>query len=230
MLIVDGKEYLDFREFIRESMKNNEEDAWLALVEDKEERIRKLSNNSGLPEHFKNKTFENFDGSHNPYALEVAKEFVRKQPHSHGLLFKGDVGLGKTHLAAAISNELNKSLTDTYFGNVTDIINFCKSTYNKNSELTEAEAIDIMTDEVGLLIIDDLGKENSTEYTNSILYQIINKIYENERPVVITTNFSSSELSQKFGDRGDAIVSRINAICTPIVFKGKDWRLFKNGI
>ena len=84
-----------------------------------------------------------------------------------------------------------------------------------------------MTDKVDLFIIDDLGKENTKDYTSAMLYQLINRVYENEKPIVITTNFNSIELARKLGERGQAIVSRITEMCEPVIFKGEDWRMKK---
>lgn len=223
-----GGDEMDIMEFLRESIKKNEEEAKQYLMEENKLSIMKLSSNNGLPKHFRDKTLDNFHSSINLQALKAAKDFVANFPHAKGILFTGDVGLGKTHLAAAITNELNNRLYSSYFGNATDIVSFCKSTYNRQSLLTEVEAINIMTDKVDLLIIDDLGKEYSTENTLAILYQIINRLYENEKPVIITTNFNSNDLRVKLGSRGYAIISRITAMCTPVVLKGKDWRTNRN--
>ena len=102
-------------------------------------------------------------------------------------------------MAASIVNEMNNRLYSTYFGNVVDIMAFVKSTYNKNSALTEIEAINIMTEQIDLLVIDDLGKESNTEHNLALLYQIINKLYENEKSLIITTNFGAIDLNKKLG-------------------------------
>jgi DNA replication protein DnaC len=133
------------------------------------------------------------------------------------------VATGKTHLAAAIANELIDSLYTVIFGNVTDIITLIKSSYGK-TELDESEIINTITD-IDLLIIDDLGKEYATENTRMLLYQIINRLYENEKPVIITTNLNSDALAAKYGDRGAAIVSRITEMCDPVTLDGNDWRI-----
>lgn len=216
---------VDVENFLRESIRKNELEAREYLLEEKQGRIQTLTKNSGLPPLFKKKTFQNYDSSNNLSAFNGAWDFVSNFPTTRGLLFKGGVGLGKTHLASAIVNELNNKLYNTYFGNVVDIIGFVKSTYNKNSTLTELEAIKIMTERIDLLVIDDLGKENNTEHNLSLLYQIINKLYENEKALIITTNYGAVELNNKLGERGSAIISRISSMCTPLALSGKDWRI-----
>lgn len=211
--------------FLRESMEKNELEAREYLLEERNKKIQILSNNSGLPSLFKKKTFQNYDRSINNQAFNQAVDFVKAFPNGPGLLFIGGVGVGKTHLAAAIVNSLNKMLYNTYFGNVVDIMSFIKSTYNKNSSLTESEAINIMTKEIDLLVIDDLGKESNSDHNLALLYTIINKLYENEKSIVITTNYGALDLNNKLGERGNAIVSRISSMCRPVILSGKDWRV-----
>ena len=217
---------MDFKTFLRESMKRNEEEAKELMLQERQKKINEINKNSGLPKRFKRKTFENYERGDNFIAYKKAEEFAENFPDiNKGLLLVGPVGTGKTHLAAAISNKLISRLYSVYFGNTTDIMSFIKSTYSKDAEMTEGEAIELMTEKVDLLVIDDLGKENETENTLSVLYQIINKLYETEKLVVITTNFNSSDLARKLGERGPAMVSRITGMCEPVVLSGEDWRL-----
>lgn len=212
-------------DFIRESIKKNELEAREYLLEERQRRINSLSKSNGLPPLFKKKTFENYDKSLNPLALTRALDFARDFPTSKGLLFLGGVGLGKTHLASAIVNNLNKKLYTSYFGNVLDILAFVKSTYNKNSILSETQAIDLMTQSIDLLVIDDLGKENNTDHNLALVYRIINKLYENEKPLIITTNYGAQELNYRLGERGPALISRISSMCKPVSLSGRDWRI-----
>lgn len=218
---------MDYLEFLRRSIEQNEKEARELLLKERQEKIANLTRSSNIPKKYRKSTFDNFNPKDNTKALEKAKGFVETFPGENGLLLTGPVGTGKTHLAAAIANSLLNKLYSVYFGNVVDIMGFIKSTYNQDSEISERDAISIMTDKVDLFIIDDLGKENNTEYTLSMLYQLINRVYENEKPLVITTNFNSIELARKLGERGQAIVSRITEMCEPVIFKGEDWRMKK---
>jgi len=216
---------MDYVEFLRKTIEQNEKEAKELILKERQNKLEVLSNRSGIPKRFKNATFKNYNPIYNQEVLSKTKRFVAKFPNTKGLLLTGPVGTGKTHLAAAIANALIDKLYSVYFGNVVDIMSFIKSTYNKDSDISERDAINIITDKVDLFIIDDLGKENNTEYTLSMLYQLINRVYENEKPIVITTNFNSIELSRKLGERGQAIVSRITQMCEVVIFRGEDWRL-----
>lgn len=220
---------MNYKEFLRRSIERNDEEVRELFLkerqEEMQEKIRALSNRNGIPQKFKNSTFENYDPSDNLIAFNKTKQFVEDFPKSKSLLLTGPVGTGKTHLVAAVINSLNKKLYSTYFGNIVDIISFIRSTYTKDSTLSEDEAISIITTQVDLIVIDDLGKENSSENTFYLLYQLINKIYENEKSVIITTNFNGQQLEGKLGERGKAIVSRITEMCEPVILKGKDRRI-----
>lgn len=216
---------MNYKEFLRKSMKQNEKEVQELLLKERQEKIAALSRGSGVPKRFNNATFKNYNQADNNMALTKSRNFVEDFPNTKGLLLTGPVGTGKTHLACAIANELIEKLYSVYFGNVVNIMSFIKSTYSKDSDITEDEAINIMTDKVDLFIIDDLGKENETSYTSSMLYQLINRAYENEKPIIITTNENSIELARKLGDRGQAIVSRITEMCEPVIFEGEDWRM-----
>lgn len=216
---------MDYLEFLRRSIEQNEKEAKELILKERQKKIETLLNKSGIPKRFKNATFANYNPIDNQGALSKTKRFVADFPNTKGLLLTGPVGTGKTHLAAAIANALIDKLYSVYFGNVVDIMSFIKSTYNKESSLTEEEAVNVMTKEVDLFIIDDLGKENSTENTLALLYQLINRVYDNEKSIVITTNYNSIDLARKLGERGQAIVSRITEMCEPVIFKGEDWRL-----
>ena len=224
---MDG-DLMNIKVFLRNSMEKNELEAREYLLEERYKKVKSLLNNNGMPPLFKKKNFDNYDKNYNSMAFNRAKDFVDNFPQSKGLLLIGSVGVGKSHLAASIVNELNNKLYSCYFGNIVDIIGFVKSTYNKNSLLTESEAINIMTEQIDLLVIDDLGKESNSEHNLALLYQIINKLYENEKPLVITSNFGAVDLNKKLGERSQAIISRISSMCSPVYLDGKDWRI-KNG-
>lgn len=221
---------LEFMEYIRKSIEANERAAKEMAMMKRQQKAMELLEKSGLGKRFAKRTFGTFekDGLTPELlnAYEKAYEFAKHFPNvEKGLLFTGPVGTGKTHLAAAIANELINKLYSVIFGNVTDIVTLIKSTYRKDSELSEAEVIKALTDDTDVFIIDDLGKENTSENTSTVLYQIINRLYENEKPIIVTTNFSSAALRKKLGEKGDAIVSRLAEMCEFVKMTGKDWRL-----
>jgi len=220
----------EFMEYIRKSIEANEKAAKEMAMKKRQEKAMELLKKSGLGKRFAKRTFENFEKKGlSPELLNAynkSLEFAIKYPEVRkGLLFTGPVGTGKTHLAAAVANRLIENLYSVIFGNITDIITLIKTSYRKDSELTEAEIIKLFTDDTDVFIFDDLGKENTTENTSTLIYQIINRLYENEKLVIVTTNFTSAALRKKLGEKGEAIVSRLAEMCEFIKVTGPDWRL-----
>lgn len=218
---------LDIDTGIMEIITKNEQEAQEILKQQHSNKINKILEKSGIGKKFQKRLFKNFEiTEHNKEAFNSAFKFANMFPDvDKGLLFTGSIGVGKTHLAAAISNFLIEKLYTVIFGNITDIISLVKSTYRKDSNISEIDIINTITKDVDLLILDDLGKEHSTENTNTVLYQIINRLYENEKPIIITTNYSGNMLSEKLGEKGQAIISRITELCDPVPCIGEDWRL-----
>ncbi|RKD22431.1 DNA replication protein DnaC [Caminicella sporogenes DSM 14501] len=219
-------EQFDYDKWLRDLIQKNEEEAKKELAKREIKKREELINNSGLGKRFKKRTFDLFKvNKDNEEAYKKSLEFIQNfKEREKGLIFVGPYGTGKTHLAAAIANKLMGNLYSVIFGNITDIITRIKSTYNYRSEITEGDVIRILT-EVDLLILDDLGKENATENTSSLIYQIINRRYEDEKHLVVTTNLRSGDLAAKLGEKGKAIVSRLSEMCEPVVMNGRDWRM-----
>lgn len=196
----------------------------LAIAEDTIEQLKSnaeyLRKQSNLGKRFSTRTFENFNTSVNSRAYEICKKYVEQRIYDtdkNGLIICGSYGTGKTHLAAAIANHTVENgiptLFDTYGGHLEKL----KAEFNANGE---PRYLNLMRN-VDMLILDDVGKEKQTEWSQSIMFDIINHRYENMKPTIITSNFSSRELQRYFGE---ACFSRLIETCNALVTEGDDYR------
>ena len=81
-----------------------------------------------------------------------------------------------------------------------------------------------------MLIIDDLGKEQCTDWSISTLYSIMNDRYENMLPTIITTNYNSEDLARALTPKGydnykaKAIISRLKEVSKVLTMAWEDAR------
>lgn len=192
----------------------------------------RLINNSLLPKKFLNCTFDKFKFEYydrnfideekgiSSYdlakiAYQSARDFAAnflKDPNTDGLLFTGPVGSGKTFLACCIANALLKKGQVVLFTVVPELLDQIRSTYDTERDpeaLTEYDLVDTAR-QVPLLILDDLGAHNYTEWTINKIYSIINYRLNYHLPVIVTTNIEPLDLEHYLGDR---TTSRLREMC-----------------
>lgn len=81
--------------------------------------------------------------------------------------------------------------------------------FNRLRELSFSDSPGESTErllDADLLIIDDLGTENTSTFTTSQLFNVINKKLIKEQPLVISTNLKMNEIKELYSER---IYSRI---------------------
>lgn len=190
-------------------------------------RVAKLLGDSGIKRRFQTRTFANFrrDTPGRKRSYEVAKEyadnFAFHFKRGDGLYIEGTNGTGKTHLAAAIALQLLGEGIPVICKTAADLLLDIKKSYDTEG-LQEKAVLDVYKT-VDLLIIDDLGKEQCSDWSMSTLYSILNDRYEDMRPTIITTNYNNEALVKAMTPKGAdnskivAIVSRLretNAVLT----------------
>lgn len=203
------------------------------LANNKEHQLKRLLDYSNLGERFFEKTFKTYNvNANNIKAFETAKRFISHfsvaQTKGTGIIFYGPYGVGKTHLACSIANELIKMQKSVIFGSTIKLFGIIKKSYNNDISEDESKIISKFIN-CDVLIIDDLGKEKSSEWVLEKLYYIINERYEHNKPIIITTNFSENQLIDIFTvgknkSSIEAIISRLNEICLKVEIFDEDYR------
>jgi DNA replication protein DnaC len=150
--------------------------------------------------------------------VHFSKDFGKS---SENLFFYGKSGLGKTFLSNCIAKDLldrGKLVVYQTSSNLIDILKEAK--FESTDENSQGKLDDIF--ECDLLIIDDLGTEYKTEFSQMELYNVINKRLLSNKKMIISTNFSLENLYQTYAER---IISRIFGSFTIYKFYGEDIRL-----
>lgn len=154
------------------------------------------------------KSFVNFDPGPPGYdersrqnlrkALTRCSEFAR-QP-AQWLFLQGGHGVGKTHLVAAIANQLRVRDQPVLFMTAPDLLDRLRATFEPESQETFQRLFHFIGD-VDVLILDDLGAHTSTPWVKEKLFQLLNQRYLERRPTVITSNRTAWDFEERIQSR-----------------------------
>ncbi len=150
------------------------------------------------------------------YCKEYAENFTTNSP---GIFMNGKTGLGKTHLSLAIANVVIDKGFDVYYGTIQSIMDKLEGEHFGRLPREESIKEDILS--CDLLIIDDLGTEFATQFTNAELYNILNSRILASLPTIISTNLNFNDIAEKYSQR---VASRIMGSSDSMYFCGKDIR------
>ncbi len=174
------------------------------MDKDHQERLRRASNLNA----YSDKNFYNFDINLNMLkplesttlqrAFEEATKFAE---HPEGwLLLEGVYGCGKTHLAAAIGNERLRQGDIVLFITVPDLLDHLRATFSPSSETGYDDTFERIRN-APILILDDLGTENTSGWAREKLFQLFNHRHSFRLPTVVTTNVDLDNLDPRIRSR-----------------------------
>ena len=138
------------------------------------------------------------------------------------IIFLGNSGVGKTHLATAIGIDAAKKHYSVYFISCNDLINNLLKAYQEN----KAEERIKHYNKYKLLIIDEVGYLPIDKTGANLLFQLIAKRYET-KSTIVTTNQSFSKWPELFGDTlvANAMLDRLVHHAQIINIKGDSYRM-----
>jgi DNA replication protein DnaC len=116
------------------------------------------------------------------------------------LVFQGENGCGKTHLAAAIVNYRYQAGEPALFVVVPDFLDHLRSAFNPESKVSYDQLFE-MVKTAPLLVLDDFGEQTTTPWAQEKLYQVMNYRYNAKLPTIITTRCSLDEIDSPIGSR-----------------------------
>lgn len=189
----------------------------------KQEKIERAMKLSGVGNHFKNKKIDDLKVNEKLHTecVRYVKNWKEMREKGFGFFFWGNVGAGKTHAAAALSNELiQEKLVEVLFLNMPATVTRIKKTFDSSVKNEDTKLFDRMK-EVELLIVDDLGVEKLSDWLSDQIYQIIDHRWQNQKPMIITSNQSLEDLGAFYKPQ---VISRIWGCCKSIKFTEEDRR------
>jgi DNA replication protein DnaC len=125
----------------------------------------------------------------------ICEEFSRNP--RNWLVLAGNVGSGKSHLAFAIANALLNRGVGVYWETMPELRDALRAGYKDGSY---DDRFTLMK-RVPVLILDDLGTENASDWVAEKLFQLFNARYLKSAPTVVTTNLDIENAEAKLSER-----------------------------
>lgn len=190
-----------------------------------------------IPKRVLTYTFENLSRNREKgiLATEIIKNCrsILNGQSSRGVYVYGPTGTGKTYLMGSIYNYFKQNGKEPTILYYPEFIRKIKSKISNNSYDLY---IDLIRDEE-ILIIDDIGAENITEFVrDEVLGPIINHREAEKLPTFFSSNLSIDDLAELLSngkttvDRTKAlrIVERIHSLCSSHFLDGENEREYYN--
>lgn len=215
-----------------------EEEKKLELMQEFSSKVEKIIKNSKMSKRNLNYKFDNFKiNNSNKKVFDNIKNYSEKLVNGiqkKGLILVGNNGVGKTHLACGIANKLIENGIPVIYGTLINLLAELRNSYDTENNISEMEIIKLY-ENFDLLIIDDLGKEKPSEWGLEKLFTIINSRYENNLPVIITTNYNQNTLLERLSlnseiETARSIISRLYEMCYLVKIDDIDHRIKKKKV
>lgn len=153
---------------------------------------------------------------------QYAEGFGENSPN---LLFTGAPGLGKTYLSAAIARVVAEKGFSVAYDTAAGLLSvFEREKFGRDDEQSDAASRVRQLLSCDLLILDDLGTEMATAFTQSALYNLIDGRLRAGKKTVISTNLNPDELTGRYGPQ---LGSRLNGEYLRLEFLGRDIRALR---
>jgi len=193
-------------------------------------------NNSLIPPDTRDKTFENYPLKTATESQIAAFSKIKWYAENFGqwegfdsLMLQGSYGVGKSHLAHSAAMHIKSLGKKVAFINTKMLLRRIRNAYGERSKETE-EGILQNIEKSDFLVIDDLGAEyvkkdkgGEESWGADLMLSIVES--REHAPTIITTNYNSQDLKNKYGQHGGRIVSRSLTGAKVIKIQGPDNRL-----
>lgn len=164
-------------------------------------QIDKLIERAHIPPRFRHLRATDYSASdRNADAIDAAETAILD---GRSLYIFGDVGTGKTMLACVIAIEMAHRLKPCKFVNLPDLLESLREFNQKNNTTDAQNREDKLRTayETKCLIVDDLGAEKPSDWTNEILFKIFNRRYNDCSQSIVTSNLPPNQLKNHVGSR-----------------------------
>ena len=189
-------------------------------------RIESKFAQSGIPASFVDRTLENFiaDTDEKCEALDACMRFAagfdRAVKRGTSLIFLGNVGAGKTHLAVAIAQVVMQRGYTVMYETAYEMVTRLRNSMRQDAKVSGSDLLD-MYGSIDLLVLDEFGLQASTDDVKGHLTNVLDKRYRNGKPTILISNFDAKAFVEYVGDR---VADRLREIATAVMFPWESGR------
>lgn len=179
------------------------------------ERLEENCKTANIPKRYRHLTLEDYDSDkYNQQAIKKAQKAINQ---GIGLFIHGSYGTGKTMLASILAQQLIVKGVPVYFTSIAELL-YKLETFPREDNTLIFDRID----RAKFLVIDDLGAEGTTPRIESLIFKLINDKYNNNNPVIVTTNLRADEDPPT--EALKRVFSRLKGTCVEVTLGGADRR------
>lgn len=148
------------------------------------------------------------------------RDFITRESTWGALILVGITGTGKTLLACQLAQSLMaKASLSTRYITAAGMISEIQASYGREGKSEEGEILRFVQYDV--LILDEVDAIRSTENASLLLTEIINRRYNENKPVIVISNQPLEKLAKFVGER---VHSRLHENAFACDFKWDDFR------
>lgn len=134
------------------------------------------------------------------HTTRLFRDFILGEPAWGALILSGITGTGKTLLACDLAQSLIKNASRSIrYVTAKGMINEIQASYSSDSKTEEGEILRFVQYEV--LILDEIDALADKENSRLLLTEVVNRRYNEQKPVIAISNQPLGDLAKFVGDR-----------------------------
>ena len=165
--------------------------------------FRKEMKTALIPTRFADKSIESFVASNDwqKFAKAKVQDYIahleQYADQGRSLVFLGNIGTGKTHLAVSLLKAFLQKGGSGVFLSVSDLIIDIRDSWGNGTTRSTIE----LYSQADLLVLDEVGVQAGTDNERQILFAILNRRYNEVKPTVLITNLTIQGFKEFVGKR-----------------------------